>query len=164
LESVADINEAALQTTTGNMGEALRLYQHALRLDDAEGDRRSSTEDWFTYGQFLDTAGFPARFVYACYTKAESLENSLPGASNVESVKAARKQIEKRLGARLRPSAAIRNQSCARRWPFAHRRRLTLLMFLGMFAIATILARAPATQWQQRIQQPIDTCVLLLNN
>ena len=33
-----------------------------LQLDDA-ADLRSSAEDWFTYGQFLDTAGFPARFV-----------------------------------------------------------------------------------------------------
>ncbi len=99
LESVADINEAALQTTTGNIGEALRLYQQALRLDAAEGDQRSSAEDWFIYGQFLDSAGFPARFVYASYTKAESLEKSLPDASSTKSLQAPRKQLEKRLGA-----------------------------------------------------------------
>jgi len=99
LESVADINEAALQTTTGNIGEALRLYQHALELDDAAADLRASAEDWFTYGQFLDAAGFPSRLVYACYTKSENLENSLPNSSLTQSLTVARKQIEKRLGA-----------------------------------------------------------------
>ena len=105
LESAADINEAALQTTMGDIAQALRLYQHALQLDEADADRRSSAEDWFIYGRFLDTAGFPSRLVYACYIKSDSLEESLPNASPMSSVKAARKQIETRLGAQ---AAAIR--------------------------------------------------------
>jgi tetratricopeptide (TPR) repeat protein len=62
LESIADINEAALQTKTGKVGEALRLYQQALKLDDSIADRRSSGEDWFSYGHFLDDAGFHWHF------------------------------------------------------------------------------------------------------
>jgi tetratricopeptide (TPR) repeat protein len=99
LESIADINEAALQRTAGNIGEALRLYQHALQLDDAASDRRASAVDWFAYGQFLDGAGFPSRLVYACYMKSASLESSLPNASLAASLKAAHKRIENRIGA-----------------------------------------------------------------
>jgi len=99
LESLADINEAALQRTSGNIGEALRLYQHALQLDDASADRRSSTEDWFTYGQFLDVAGFSSRLAYACYIKAERLEHAFPNASPTLPLTAARQRVEKRLGA-----------------------------------------------------------------
>jgi tetratricopeptide (TPR) repeat protein len=99
LESLADINEAALQRTSGNIGGALRLYQHALQLDDASADRRSSTEDWFTYGQFLDVAGFSSRLAYACYIKAESLEHAFPNGSPTLPLTAARQRVEKRLGA-----------------------------------------------------------------
>ena len=38
LESVADVNEAALQAKAGKLDEALRLYQQALQLDDAIAD------------------------------------------------------------------------------------------------------------------------------
>ena len=106
LESVADINEAALQTATGNIAEALRLYQHALQLDDGAADRRSGAEDWFTFGQFLEAAGFSPRLVYACYTKSETLGKSRLNDSLAKSLKAARKPIEKRLGAE---AAAIRH-------------------------------------------------------
>jgi tetratricopeptide (TPR) repeat protein len=98
LEAIADINEAALQRTSGNIGEALRLYQHALQLDDASADRRSSAQDWFTFGQFLDAEGFPSRLVYACYVKSESLKSSLPDAFPTHSLEAFGKQIEKGLG------------------------------------------------------------------
>jgi tetratricopeptide (TPR) repeat protein len=103
LESVADINEAALEAKTGKSGEALRLYQHALELDDSITDRRSSAEDWFIYGHFLDGAGFPARLVYACYAKAASLAE--PDASFQKSITAAMKQVETRVGSE---AAAIR--------------------------------------------------------
>ena len=88
-----------MQTKAGNIGEALRLYQRALQLDDAAADKRASAVDWFAYGQFLDAAGFPLRMVYACYVKSESMENSLRGVSLVVSLKTVRQQIEKRLGA-----------------------------------------------------------------
>jgi tetratricopeptide (TPR) repeat protein len=96
LESIADINEAALQAKTGKLGQALRLYQHALELDDSIADRRSSAEDWFTYGHFLDDAGFPARLVYACYARAASLAE--PDASFQRSNTAAMRQVETRVG------------------------------------------------------------------
>ncbi len=66
LESVADVNEAALQSKTGKLTEALRLYQQALRLDDSTADASASAHDWFAYGRFLDDAGFPVRLAFAC--------------------------------------------------------------------------------------------------
>jgi tetratricopeptide (TPR) repeat protein len=105
LESVADVNEAALQTQTGKLDEALQLYQHALQLDNATGDNSASAQDWFAYGHFLDDAGFPPRLAYACVLKSESVAQSLPSASLPDAQSAARKrlesQLEKQLEARL---------------------------------------------------------------
>jgi tetratricopeptide (TPR) repeat protein len=98
LESIANVNEAALKAEAGRVGDALRLYQHALQLDDAIGDRTSSAEDWFAYGRFLDHAQFPARLVYACLVKAESLEDSIPDASQRKLLADATGQAEKRVG------------------------------------------------------------------
>jgi tetratricopeptide (TPR) repeat protein len=99
LESIANVNEAALQGETGKLGQALQLYQHALQLDDSIGDRRSSAEDWFAYGRFLDSAGFPPRLVYACFVKSARLEDSLPTASQRPFLANTRKQAERRVGA-----------------------------------------------------------------
>ncbi len=104
LESIADINEAALQAKTGQTEEARRLYQHALELDDSITDTRSSAEDWFTYGHFLDAAGFPASQVYACYAKAARLAG--PDAPFKKSITAAMEQMETRVGSE---AAAIRH-------------------------------------------------------
>ena len=83
LESVADVNEAALAgERPGNLNEALRLYQQALQLDDATGDNIASAVDWFAYGRFLDESGFPARLAYACMVKSESLAQSLAEAGS----------------------------------------------------------------------------------
>ncbi|HXC42553.1 MAG TPA: hypothetical protein VNY51_03405 [Candidatus Dormibacteraeota bacterium] len=98
LESIAEANEAALKADAGRVGDALRLYQHALQLDDAIGDRTSSAEDWFAYGRFLNRAQFPARLVYACLVKAESLEDSIPDASQRKLLVDAAGQAEKRVG------------------------------------------------------------------
>ena len=96
--------------TAGNIGEALRLYQHALQLDDAAGDRRSSAEDWFTYGQFLDAAGLSLRALCMPATRnPRAWRSPCPNASLDNShCKSARKQIEKRLGAE---AMAIRRES-----------------------------------------------------
>jgi tetratricopeptide (TPR) repeat protein len=102
LESIADVNEAALQAEAGKLGEALQLYQHAVQLDDSIGDRTSSAEDWFAYGRFLDNAGFPARLVYACLVKSTSLQDSLPEASQRQALTEASQRAESRLG----PTAA----------------------------------------------------------
>jgi tetratricopeptide (TPR) repeat protein len=98
LESIANVNEAALKAEAGRVGDALRLYQHALQLDDAIGDRTSSAEDWFAYGRFLGHAQFPARLVYACLVEAESLEDSIPDASQRKLLVDAAGQAEKRVG------------------------------------------------------------------
>ncbi len=126
LESIADVNEAVLESRTGRLSEALQLYQHALQLDGAAGDNAASAEDWFAYGRFLADAGFPARLAYACMVKAENLtkaENSAAETPAAEAAAAknssvpistapapdlaaaARKDLEKKLGAQ---AAAIR--------------------------------------------------------
>jgi tetratricopeptide (TPR) repeat protein len=99
LESIADVNEAALQGESGKTGEALSLYQHALQLDDSIGDRTSSAEDWFAYGRFLNGAGFPARLVYACFVKSASLQNSLPDEAQRKLLAEASTKAEKLVGA-----------------------------------------------------------------
>ncbi|HEY6767501.1 MAG TPA: tetratricopeptide repeat protein [Candidatus Sulfotelmatobacter sp.] len=76
LEAVADANEAALQSRAGNLADALRLYQNALRLDDTSGDTKASAADWLSYGRFLNDGGFPPRLAYAALVKAESLASS----------------------------------------------------------------------------------------
>jgi tetratricopeptide (TPR) repeat protein len=81
LESVADVNEAALQGKAGKLDDALRLYQRALQLDEAADDRRATAEDWFTYGRFLEDNGFPLRYAYACFLKSQSLTQSLSDSS-----------------------------------------------------------------------------------
>ncbi len=105
LESVADVNEAALQAKAGKLDEALRLYQHALQLDDSTADTSASAEDWYAYGRFLDDAGFPTRLAFACMVKSESLRQSLSNPTISGSLLAARQKIEKRLGA---TAAAVR--------------------------------------------------------
>ena len=99
LESVADVNDAALQTKAGKVTEALLLYQHALQLDRSLGDNGESAQDWLAYGRFLDDAGFPLRLAYACIVKSETMTGSLSNPAVANSTAAARKQMEKRLGA-----------------------------------------------------------------
>jgi tetratricopeptide (TPR) repeat protein len=98
LESIANVNEAALKAEAGRVGDALSLYQHALQLDDEIGDRTSSAEDWFAYGRFLDHAQFPARLVYACLVKAESFQDSIADESQRKLLVDAAGQAEKRVG------------------------------------------------------------------
>ena len=98
LESVADVNDAALQSKAGKLDEALRLYQQALRLDDSTADTSASAQDWYAYGRFLDDAGFPARLAFACMVKSESLMQSLPSPAVPASLVAERQKIENRLG------------------------------------------------------------------
>jgi len=120
LESVADVNEAQLQSKTGKLDEALRLYQQALRLDDSTSDTAASAQDWYAYGRFLDDAGFPARLAFACMVKSETLMQSLPNPTVPASVAATRQKIEKRLGAtaamvRRDPEPALQEALALRR-------------------------------------------------
>jgi tetratricopeptide (TPR) repeat protein len=97
LESVATVDEAALQAKAGKLGQALPLYQRALRLDGSTGDREASAEDWFTYGRFLDEAGFPARLAYACVVKSESLMRAIPGGTAPAALVAEETKLAKKL-------------------------------------------------------------------
>jgi tetratricopeptide (TPR) repeat protein len=125
LQSVAEVNEAALQAKAGQLDEALQLYQGALRLDQAIGDQSSEAQDWLAYGDFLDDAGFPARLAYACVVKSESLTGSLHSVSATDSTAATSEaaikiRIEKRLGAgaaivRRDPKPALREALTLRR-------------------------------------------------
>jgi tetratricopeptide (TPR) repeat protein len=105
LESIASVNEAALQADAGKLGQALQLYQHALQLDNSIDDKTSSAEDWLAYGRFLDNAGFPARLAYACLVKSGKLEDALPDASQRQFLAHASKRTGNRVGAE---AAAIR--------------------------------------------------------
>jgi tetratricopeptide (TPR) repeat protein len=120
LESVADVNEADLESKTGNLDEALQLYQRALRLDDSLSDTNASAEDWFAYGRFLEDAGFPARLAYACLVKSESATQSLHNGAVQGYRVAARQRIEKQLGAaaaevRRHPEPALQQALVLRR-------------------------------------------------
>jgi len=122
LESVADVNEADLQARAGKVDEALKLYQHALQLDESAADNTAGALDWFAYGRFLDEAGFPPRLAYACMVKSESLSHSLPKEAIPESVASTRTQLEKRLastpsvaGLRRDPEPAVREALALRR-------------------------------------------------
>jgi tetratricopeptide (TPR) repeat protein len=120
LESLADVNEAELQSKTGKLDDALRLYQRALQLDQSASDNSASAQDWLAYGRFLDDMGFPARLAYAAVVRAETLTKSLPNSSPPESLVAARKQMEKKLGAqaaqiRRDPEPALQEALALRR-------------------------------------------------
>jgi tetratricopeptide (TPR) repeat protein len=99
LASVADVNEAALQAKAGQVHDTLLLYQHALKLDDAIHDTSASAQDWFAYGSFLDEAGFSPRLAYACMVKSRKVMRAMAGEAVPESLIAAQKRLEKRLGA-----------------------------------------------------------------
>jgi tetratricopeptide (TPR) repeat protein len=102
LESVADVNEAALQAKAGKLDAALQLYQQALQLDEVAGDRRSQADDWFTYGRFLEDNGFPLRYAYACFLKSQSVTRSLSD----NSVPPALTEAIRRAGKNVGPEAA----------------------------------------------------------
>jgi tetratricopeptide (TPR) repeat protein len=99
LESIADVNEAALQTKMGDLDEAMRLYQHALTLDQTSGDDSSAAQDWLLYGRFLNDAGFSPRLAYACLVKAEATTKSLSNPDVPPVLISTRRQLEQRLGA-----------------------------------------------------------------
>jgi tetratricopeptide (TPR) repeat protein len=98
LESVADVNEAALQSKAGKITEALQLYQQALQLDTSSSDDRASATDWSIYGRFLDDSGFSVRLAYACIVKSENVTRSLSNPSVPDEVTVLRKQLENKLG------------------------------------------------------------------
>lgn len=106
LESVAVVDEAALQAKSGRLGQALALYQRALQLDGSTGDREAGAEDWFSYGHFLDDAGFPARLAYACLLKSEELMRAVPGGKPPEALVAEKTRLENKLANKLAKTTA----------------------------------------------------------
>jgi tetratricopeptide (TPR) repeat protein len=120
LQSLADVNEAALQAKAGKLTEALQLYQQALQLDKSSSDDSAGAADWFAYGRFLDDAGFPARLAYASIVKSESLTRSLPNPAVSDELTAARKELESKMGAaaasvRRDPEPALQEALALRR-------------------------------------------------
>jgi tetratricopeptide (TPR) repeat protein len=105
LESIANVNEAALLQKVGKSAEALQLYQHALQLDKSIGDRSASAEDWLAYGRFLEDAGFPPRLAYACFVKSATLKDALPDATQRQYLSDISDQAAERVG---RAALAIR--------------------------------------------------------
>jgi hypothetical protein len=67
------LNQAILESKAGNSGDALSLYQDALKLDHAANDQAAEAIDWQAYGVFLNAAGYPKRFAYACVLRSETL-------------------------------------------------------------------------------------------
>jgi tetratricopeptide (TPR) repeat protein len=98
LESVADVNEAGLQAKAGRLSEALQLYQHALKLDDSQGDAQSAAEDWASYGTFLSQAGFAPKLAYACLLKSVALLPPGADRSTADSIKLELTQLQKQTG------------------------------------------------------------------
>ncbi|PYX34508.1 MAG: hypothetical protein DMG80_02025 [Acidobacteria bacterium] len=97
IESVASLNQAILESKAGNSGDALSRYQEALKLDRAANDLAAEAIDWQAYGVFLNTAGYPKRFAYACVVRSETLlvkDNSAP----VPSPTQLRAELESSLG------------------------------------------------------------------
>jgi len=106
LESLASIDEAALQTRIGNVSGALHLYQHALKLDATSGDRRAEAADWYAYAMFLRDAKFPGPLAYACLLKSESLMKS-QNAPELQTVSQARLDAEKNMESQQRKASAL---------------------------------------------------------
>ncbi|HXQ26076.1 MAG TPA: tetratricopeptide repeat protein [Candidatus Acidoferrales bacterium] len=97
LESLTLAHLAELQEKTGDAKSAADSYQQALALDAKAGDPRSEAFDWFNYGQFLRRRGLSDELAYACFLRAENLLASTGGA-DLDTVKAARREVETRLG------------------------------------------------------------------
>ncbi|MBZ5707528.1 MAG: hypothetical protein LAN63_19465, partial [Acidobacteriia bacterium] len=97
LESFASVSEAEFEATRGKTPEALRLYQHALRLDSTLDDPRSEAADWYNYGLFLRDSRFPIRLVYACLLNSESLMKPFRGSPEFPPIVQAREDAEKKL-------------------------------------------------------------------
>jgi tetratricopeptide (TPR) repeat protein len=106
LESLALVHLADLQEKEADIRGGAESYQHALELDAALSDARSTASDWFNYAQFLRKQKQPERYVFACLLHAENTLESTPG-DELRVVSHARKESEARLG---KESAAVRSK------------------------------------------------------
>jgi tetratricopeptide (TPR) repeat protein len=106
IESVASLNQAALESKSGRVSEALSLYQNALKLDRSANDRAAEAVDWQAYGVFLDKQGYPKKLAYAALVRSETLlrdTTSAPPATTLP----LRAELEAGLG---KDAAAIRKE------------------------------------------------------
>jgi len=81
IESAATLNEAILISKSDRVGDALPLYQNALKLDRAANDPAAEAADWLAYAAFLDEHGFDKKFSYAALVRADTLTSELNGGS-----------------------------------------------------------------------------------
>ncbi len=73
IESVASVNQAMLESKSGRVGDALSLYQNALKLDRSAKDPMAEAADWQAYGVFLNQQGYPKKLAYAALLETEAL-------------------------------------------------------------------------------------------
>ncbi len=106
LQSLALVHLADLQEKQADITGAARSYQHALHLDAALSDPRSTASDWFNYAQFLRKQQQPERYVFACLLHAENTLQGTPG-DELTAISQARKESEARLG---REAVAVRRR------------------------------------------------------
>jgi tetratricopeptide (TPR) repeat protein len=97
MQSLAYVRLAELEEGQGRAGGAATYYQRALALDAAVTDPLAVATDWAEYGQFLQRAGQPERFAYACFLRAEELLRDAPGETQ-KAVMQLRQESEARLG------------------------------------------------------------------
>jgi len=102
LESFAAMGEASLEAQLGQTTSALKLYQQALRLDSTLDDRGSEAFDWYMYGVFLHSAGFPDRYAYASLLRSQALLSA-----DVKSAQPTEVTIRKTLERELGPQASV---------------------------------------------------------
>jgi tetratricopeptide (TPR) repeat protein len=96
LESLASIDEAALQFRAGKTTEAMPLYQRAIFLDDSLSDSASEATDLEQYAAFLHATGSPAELSYALLLRAQALRGSAtPPPSEALHLRA---ELERKLG------------------------------------------------------------------
>jgi tetratricopeptide (TPR) repeat protein len=97
LQSLALVHAADAQEKAGAAGEAAKLFQQALLIDETQGEPRAAAVDWYNYGQFLLHHKQPERLVFACFYRAQDQMSTNPG-EELSAIAAARAASEARLG------------------------------------------------------------------
>jgi len=97
LQSLALAHAADAQESAGAIGEAAQNFQHALIIDETEGEPRAAATDWYNYGKFLQRHGQPERLANACFYRAQDLMGTSPG-SELDAIGAALAESRSRLG------------------------------------------------------------------
>lgn len=101
LESMSLAHAAEALEQSGSIGEAAQAWQQAILLDETQGQISATASDWFNYGQFLARHGQSEQLIFACFLRAEDLQNTTPG-ETLSTIVRARQASAARLG----PSAS----------------------------------------------------------